>query len=267
MTLSRDEILSLAKQHDAAERERRPIRPHSQFAPGLTLEDGYAVQQAWTELKLARGQRITGRKIGLTSRAMQSAMRINEPDFGTLFDNQYIPNGARLKAADFCDPRIEVELAFILKKDLAGPDLSVADVLAATDRIVPALELIAARSHRIDPQSGYARTLFDTVSDNAAGAGYVLGECSIPLDADLPWVGAVLSCNDTIEETGLAAGILGHPAQGIIWLARRFAAQGICLQAGQVFLAGSFTRPVVVKAGDTFVADYGPYGRITLHFD
>lgn len=267
MTLSRDEILRLAEQHEAAERDRRPIRPHSQFAPGLTLDDGYAVQQAWIELKLARGRRITGRKIGLTSRAMQNAMRINEPDFGTLLDDQRFANGARLRAADFCDPRIEVELAFILKRDLAGSDLSVSDVLAATDRVVPALELIAARSHRIDPESGYVRTIFDTVSDNAAGAGYVLGDHSIPLDADLPWVGAALCCNGTIEETGLAAGILGHPAQGIVWLARRFAAQGIGLEAGHVYLAGSFTRPVVVKAGDAFIADYGPYGRITLRFD
>lgn len=250
-----------------AEQDRLQVRPTSAVYPGMTLADAYRVQNAVVERKLAQGRRIVGRKIGLTSRAMQRAMHIDEPDFGTLLDDMVFANGDRIEAARFTDPRVEVELAFVLGEPLRGEGLDVADVLRATREVVPALELIAARSFRVDPETNRPRGLLDTVADNAASAGIVLGTPFTPGDVDLRWCGAILKRNQEVEETGLAAGVLDHPANGVVWLARRFAAHGIALEAGQVILAGSFTRPVEVAAGDEFVADYGPLGLIACRFD
>lgn len=233
----------------------------------MDMEDAYAIQKAWVERKLADGQTISGYKIGLTSRAMQIAMNIETPDFGVLLDAMEFSNGQKICAADFTDPRIEVELAFVLKDRLFGESVSVDDVMAATDYIVPALELIAARSFRVDPETGYTRNVYDTIADNAANAGYILGTTTFkPDEVDLKWVGAMLYLNNEVEETGLAGGVMGHPAHGIRWVCKRFAPHGIGLEPGQVILAGSFTRPVIVRAGDTVLADYGPLGRIEVPF-
>ena len=256
----------LAYLHHESEKEKRQFSAISQSHPSLTIDDAYRIQQAWVDIKRSEGRHITGRKIGLTSRAMQDAMKINEPDFGTFLDDMEFRSGVTLKASDYNDPRIEVELAFILNAPLVGENLTIDKVLAVTERIVPAIELIDARSFRVDPETGYARTVIDTIADNAANAGYILSDQTVPLDEDLAWVGAVLKRNDVVEETGLAAGVLGHPAEGIIWLARRFAAQDIALEPGHIYLAGSFTRPVLARAGDRFHADFGPHGHITLNF-
>jgi len=231
------------------------------------MGDAYAIQKAWVDRKLADGRKVTGYKIGLTSRAMQQAMHIDTPDFGVLLDDMYFANGASIAAGDFTDPRIEVELAFVLKAPLYGEEVTLEEVMAATDYVVPALELIAARSFRVDPKTGYTRTVFDTIADNAAGAGYVMGDGRVdPAAIDLPWVGAMLYRNGEVEETGLAGGVMGHPGHGIGWVCRRFAPHGIGLEPGQVILAGSFTRPVVVTPGDNILADYGPLGRIEVDF-
>jgi 2-oxo-hept-3-ene-1,7-dioate hydratase len=236
--------------------------------PDMTMDDAYAIQDAWMRRRLDAGQSVRGRKIGLTSRAMQEAMKIDEPDYGTLLDDMFFDDGASIEAARFTDPRIEVELAFVLGSTLAGSDLSAWDVLSATDYVVPALELIAARSHRQDPETGRPRTVLDTISDNAAAAGVLLGGRPVrPAETDLRWVSAVLYRNGVVEETGVAAGVLNHPANGVVWLARRFARHGIPLEAGQIILAGSFTRPVAVRPGDTFHADFGALGSISCHFD
>lgn len=243
------------------------MRAFSLEYQGMTIEDGYAVQEAWIKLKQAEGRKIIGRKVGLTSRAMQAAMKINEPDFGTLLDDMLFENGATIPASDFIDPRIEVEITFVLKQDLFGDDLSVEDVLAATDYVVPSLELIAARSHRVDPETGYTRKVYDTISDNAANAGIIVGDIKMkPEDVDLRWAGAILYRNGIVEETGLGAGIMDHPAQGIVWLAKRFARHDIKLNAGQYIMSGSFTRPIIAKAGDNFKADFGPMGTVELSF-
>ena len=272
--LTPQQIREAAGQLHAAEQDRAQIRPTSVTFPGMDVADAYAVQRAWVELKLAEGRRVRGRKIGLTSRAMQDAMKINEPDFGTLLDDMFFDDGAEIDAGQFLDPRIEVELAFVLGKPLAGDQVTLFDVLNATDYVVPALEIIAARSFRVDPESGQARTVVDTISDNAANAGIVLGGRPIkPLDVDLRWVGALLYRNGIIEETGVAAGVLNHPANGIVWLARKFAEFGdkfaehqVVMEPGEVILAGSFTRPVTVSAGDTIHADYGRLGGISCRF-
>jgi len=265
--LNENQILESAQLHHEAEKTREPMRAFSLKYPDMTIEDGYAVQDAWIKLKQAEGRKVIGRKVGLTSRAMQEAMKINEPDFGTLLDDMLFENGATIPAADFIDPRIEVEITFVLKDDLEGDDLTVEDVLAATDYVVPSLELIAARSFRVDPETGYTRKVYDTISDNAANAGIIIGDTRMkPDDIDLRWTGAILYRNGIVEETGLGAGILDHPARGIIWLAKRFAPHGIKLDAGQYIMSGSFTRPIIAKAGDYFKADFGSLGTVELSF-
>jgi len=265
--LNEKQIQNAAQQHHTAEKLGVPMQAFSLQYPDMTIEDGYAVQAAWVKLKEAEGRKIIGRKVGLTSRAMQDAMKINEPDFGTLLDDMLFDNGATLAAADFIDPRIEAEITFVLKDDLYGEDLSIEDVLGATDYIVPSLELIAARSHRVDPETGYTRKVMDTISDNAANAGIVVGDIKTnPFDIDMRWVGSILYRNEIVEETGLGAGILDHPARGIIWLAKRFAPHGIKLEAGHYFMSGSFTRPVKASTGDHFKADFGPLGIVELSF-
>jgi len=255
--LSKKQIQRSAQLHHEAEKQRKPMRAFSIQYPDMTIEDGYAVQDAWIKVKEAEGRKVIGRKVGLTSRAMQEAMKIDEPDFGTLLDDMLFDNGATIPAADFIDPRIEVELTFVLKHDLQGE----------ADYILPSIELIAARSHRIDPETGYTRKVYDTISDNAANAGIIVGDTKVaPGEVDLRWAGAILYRNGIVEETGLGAGILDHPARGIIWLAKRFAPHGIKLDAGQYIMSGSFTRPVIARAGDHFKADFGALGTVELSF-
>jgi len=265
--MSPEEISHAAAQLYQAELNRLQIPPLTLSHPDMDMDDAYAVQKAWVDRKIADGRKVTGYKIGLTSRAMQMAMRIDTPDFGILLDDMAFSSGVSIGAADFTDPRIEAEFAFILKQSLFGDDVTVEQVMAATDYVTPALELIAARSYRVDPATGYTRTVFDTIADNAANAGYILGATRIdPAGIDLPWAGAMLHLNGEVEETGLAGGVMGHPAHGIRWVCKRFAPYGIGLEPGQVILAGSFTRPVAVKAGDNIFADYGPHGAIEVNF-
>ncbi|MEM7284329.1 MAG: 2-oxo-hept-4-ene-1,7-dioate hydratase [Pseudomonadota bacterium] len=265
--LTEAQILDAARRYEEAEQARRPMSPISLEHPDMTMDDAYAIQNAWVDLKQAQGRRIIGRKIGLTSKAMQRAMNIDEPDFGTLLDNMWFENGSTIPAGDFIDPKIEVEIAFVLGRDLFGEDLTVSDVIEATEYVTPSMELIAARSVRTDPKTGYTRTVLDTISDNAANAGIVVGDSKVaPADVDLRWAGAILYRNGEVEETGLGAGILDHPAHGIVWLAKRFARHGIGLQAGHFILSGSFTRPVAVAPGDGFRADFGPLGEVELSF-
>lgn len=252
---------------DAAEQARVQVRQTTLEHPDLAIDDAYRIQDAWRELRLGRGEQITGHKIGLTSRAMQTAMKIDTPDSGFLTDAMMFDAGDVIEAAAYTDARIEVELAFVLGRDLSGPDVGISDVLAATDYVIPALELIAARTHRIDPESGRSRTVVDTIADNAANGGVITGGRPVrPDEVDLRWVSALLFRNGTLEETGVAAAVLNHPARGIAWLARRYATLGRQLDAGQLVLAGSFTRPIDVAAGDVFHVEYGPLGSIALRF-
>ena len=252
---------------DSAEIDATQMRQTTAEYPDLTIDDAYVIQAAWQQIKLARGETIVGHKIGLTSRAMQATMNITTPDSGFLTNKMVFEPDSQLAAADFCDPKLEIELAFALGTDLSGGDLSVDDILDATEYVVPAVELIAARSFRRDPDSGRTRTVVDTIADNAANAGIIMGGTKVsPREVDLRWVSALGSRNGVIEETGVAAGVLGHPARGIAWLARRYHEQGLSLQKGQVILAGSFTRPIDIHSGDDFHFEYGPLGAFSLGF-
>ena len=265
--LTQAEIELAAQELHKAERQRRQIRPLTIRHPDMDLADAYAVQDAWMAMKLAEGRKAKGRKIGLTSRAMQQAMQIDEPDTGLLLDDMFFDSGAPIEAAQFTDPRLEVELAFILGQPLSGAEVTLTDVLDATSHVMPAVEIIAARSFRIDPDTGKPRTVRDTIADNAANAGLVLGGRPVrPMDLDLRWVSAVLFKNGLIEESGVAAAVLNHPANGLVWLARRLAGQGKGLSPGEVVLSGSFTRPLLIAPGDSFHADFGELGGFAIEF-
>jgi 2-oxo-hept-3-ene-1,7-dioate hydratase len=241
-----------------AERTKKPVLQLSTQWPNIEIEDSYAIAGLVTQAKVKAGAKIIGHKIGLTSKAMQQSSQIDEPDYGTLLDNMLVENGAKIPHSNYCVPRVELELTFVLGKDLKGPGVGLTDVLRATEYVVPSIEIIDARVQN-------PRKIYDTVADNGAAAGLVMGGRPIrPFDVDLPWVGGIMFRNSEIEETGLAAGVLGHPAMGIAWLANKVGRFGDTLKAGQVFLAGSFIRPVWAAKGDTLHADFGPLGAVTV---
>jgi len=267
MPLSADDIRVAAERLHQAEQTRKQIRQLSLDHPGMTLDDAYAIQKAWVAIKVSEGRVVRGHKIGLTSKAMQSALNIDEPDSGVLLDDMFFADGGLVPSDRFIGTRVEAELAFIMKHRLSGPDCTIFDVLNATDFVVPALEILDTRIERVDPVTKSTRKIFDTIADNAANAGIVLGGRPLrPGDADLRWIGALCYRNGQLEETGLAAGVLNHPATSVAWLANKIAANGLALEAGQVVLAGSFIRPIETRKGDTIQADYGPWGTVSCYF-
>jgi 2-oxo-hept-3-ene-1,7-dioate hydratase len=260
-------VAELARKLYQARKDRTQLRHFSRDYPQMTIEDGYAVQREWVKLELADGHTIRGRKIGLTSRAMQQSSQITEPDYAPLMDDMFFESGADVPIERFIAPRVEVELAFVLAKAMRGPGVTLLDVLDATAYVTPALEIIDARIEQFDRDTRAPRKVFDTIADFAANAGVVLGGRPVRPDTlDLRWVGALLYKNAVIEETGLAAGILNHPAIGIAWLANRIARYDEQLHPGDVVLAGSFTRPTTAARGDVLHADFGPLGAISIRF-
>ena len=265
--LSQDTTSTLARQLYEARKTRTQLRHFSMQYPEMTIEDGYAIQREWVKLELADGHTIKGRKIGLTSRAMQISSQITEPDYAPLMDDMFYEAGGDIPFSRFIAPRVEVELAFILGKSLKGPNVTLFDVLSATDYVVPAIEIIDSRIEQFDRETMVMRKVFDTISDFAANAGIVMGGRPVrPLEVDLRWVGALLHKNGVIEETGLGAAVLNHPAMGVAWLANKIAPYGEQLNAGDVVLTGSFTRPTPAVPGDSFHADYGPLGSVSFRF-
>ncbi|HEY4861682.1 MAG TPA: 2-oxo-hepta-3-ene-1,7-dioic acid hydratase [Xanthobacteraceae bacterium] len=243
-----------------AEKERQQAVQLSVTFPHISIEDSYAISTAVAQRKIAAGARLIGHKVGLTSKAMQRSSQIDEPDYGHLFDGMMIADGAKVPHERFCRPRVEIELAFIMGKPLKGPGIALPDVLRATEYVVPAIEIVDARLQ--DP-----RKIVDTVADNGAAAGIVIGGRPVgPLDLDLRWVGGIMYKNSEIEETGVAAGVLGHPALGVAWLANKLGSHGVALEPGHLVLAGSFTRVVFAEKGDTLHADFGALGGIAVQF-
>jgi 2-oxo-hept-3-ene-1,7-dioate hydratase len=261
------QIDDAAARLEEAERTARQIGQLSLQYPGMTIEDAYRVQSAWVALKVSGGRRIKGHKIGLTSRAMQMAVNIDEPDFGVLLDDMFFADGGTIPTDRFVQLRVEAELAFVLKSRLSGPDCTIVDVLNATDYVIPALEILDARIERVDPATKATRKVVDTIADNAANCGIVVGGRPFRPDAtDLRWVSVICSRNGKVEETGVAAGVVNNPANGIVWLANKLASHGVVLEPGQVILSGSFIRPIDCSKGDTIQADYGPFGTVSCHF-
>jgi len=235
--------------------------------PGMTLDDAYAVQAALVGRKRAAGARVIGWKIGLTSRAMQMALDITTPDSGVLLDDMLFADGATISNGRFIQPRVEAEIAFVTKAALSGADITRADVLAATDFVAPSLEILDTRIMRVNPGTKATRKIFDTVSDNAANGGLVLGGQQHAVDAhDLRWVGVIAQRDGVVEETGLGAGVLNDPVTGILWLVHRLARFGMGIAAGDIVLSGSFIRPIEAPPGSHFEADFGPFGHVSLTF-
>jgi 2-oxo-hept-3-ene-1,7-dioate hydratase len=248
-----------------AERTGRQIGLLSVAHPDIDMDDAYAIQAQVVAGKVAAGDPVTGWKIGLTSRAMQQALNIDIPDSGVLTRSMHFENGATIPSGRFIQPRIEAEIAFVMRADIGGADVTRDEVLAATDHVAPALEILDTRILRIDPVTGQPRKVFDTIADNAANAGIVLGDTRHAPD-DLRWVGAIVKVDDTVEETGLGAGVLNDPVESVVWLARRMAIYGNVIKAGQVILSGSFIRPIECPPGTQIHADFDAFGAVELKF-
>ncbi|MDN5630942.1 MULTISPECIES: 2-oxo-hept-4-ene-1,7-dioate hydratase [Kocuria] len=260
--LDQERVVAIADELAAAEANRTMIERLTLRHPEMTVEDSYAVQNEWRRRAQENGRRLVGRKIGLTSKVMQEATGITEPDYGAIFADQVHENGSVIEHGQYSNVRIEVELAFVLKDELRGPNVSIFDVLRATEYVVPALEILSSRIQM------EGRTIVDTISDNAALGGMVYGGNPVAPDSvDLRWISALLYRNETLEDTGVAAAVLNHPANGVVWLANKLAAHGDALEAGSIVLAGSFTKPMWVHPGDTVHADYGELGAITCRFE
>ena len=251
-----------------AERTGQQIGLLTREHPNMGMDDAYAIQNAIYRAKLEQGRIVVGWKIGLTSKAMQYALNIDIPDSGILFDDMVFETGGTAPKGRFIQPRIEAEIAFVLKAPLGGADVTREDVLAATDYVVPSIEILDTRILRADPITGQTRKVFDTISDNAANAGIVLGAERHAVDSfDLRWVGAISLRNGEVEETGLGAGVLNDPVESVVWLARRMAQYGQSIQPGHVILSGSFIRPVECPSGANITADFGDFGRVDISFE
>jgi 2-oxo-hept-3-ene-1,7-dioate hydratase len=268
MTLSDAEIAEAAQSLYDAEKNCRQIMLLSTRHPEMTIADSYRVQDGFVALKLAAAEIQTGWKIGLTSRAMQTALNIDTPDSGVLFNTMLFEDGGVIPRGRFIQPRIEAELAFVLHRELSGSNTTYIDVLRATEYVIPALEILDTRIERICRETGRARTVCDTIADNAANAGYVLGGSpGRPDGIDLRLAGAIVTRNGIVEETGLGAGVLNHPAQGVAWLVRRLSGLGKSIRPGEVVLSGSFIRPIETSSATTIVADYGRLGSVSCFFE
>ena len=252
---------SIAAELVQADRDRTILPRLTARYPEMAIEDSYAIQKIWSDQRISQGARLVGHKIGLTSKVMQVATGITEPDYGVMFDDTVYASGAAIPTDHFSNVRIEVELAFVLAKPLSGPNTTIFDVLDATAYVVPALEVL--NSH-LELEG---RTIVDTISDNAAMGAMVVGGRPVKVDElDLRWVSSLLYRNETIEDSGVAGAILGHPAMGVAWLANKLAQHGQSLDAGEIILAGSFTKPMWVERGDTVHAEYSGLGSVTCRF-
>ena len=260
--LATDQIAECAHRLYLARKSREPVAQLSREFPGLVVEDAYSIQREWVRLEQLAGRSVRGYKVGLTAKALQQALQATEPDYGPLLDDMMFESDGEIRAQHFIAPRVEVELAFVLAQPLRGPGVTVDDVLRATEYVTPALEIIDARIEQFDRETRQPRKLVDVICDLAAAAGVVLGRVRVrPGQLDLRWTGAIVYKNEAIEETGLGAAVLGHPAASIAWLANQIAPG---LQPGDVLLAGSFTKPVAAARGDAFRADYGPLGTLSF---
>ena len=263
-----DEHKNAARELLEAEHTGIQIGLLTQRYPQMDMDDAYAIQKSIFEAKMAQGRRLVGWKIGLTSKAMQYALNIDVPDSGFLFDDMAFETGSTVPEGRFIQPRIEAEIAFVMKDAIGGERISRQDVIEATDYVCPSLEILDTRIVRMDKSTGASRKIFDTISDNAANAGFVLGHAHHQVDAfDLRRVGAIVARDGEVEETGLGAGVLNDPVESVVWLARRMASYGQHIDAGHVILSGSFIRPVECPAGTEIIADFGAFGEVSCSFE
>ena len=252
---------TLAEMLFNAEKLRKPIPPLSDTDSGISVDEAYRIQLRVVAMKRSSGQVVVGKKISITSRAMQTMLGVDEPDYGHILDGMVVMEGERIPSSDLIQPRIEGELAFVLKEDLKGPGVTLSDVIRCSEGVIPSLEIIDSRI--VD----WKIKLPDTVADNASSARIVLGGKITPLlGLDLRTVGMVLEKNGEVAATAAGAAVLGNPPQAVAWLANKLAAYGISLRKGEVILSGSLTAAVPVAAGDFIRADFGPLGDAKIKF-
>ncbi|PFO05084.1 2-keto-4-pentenoate hydratase [Bacillus sp. AFS076308] len=244
-----------------AEKKRVGINPLTVVDPEITVDVAYNIQLENIKKKVAEGQKIVGKKIGLTSVAVQKMLGVDEPDYGHLLDSMVVENGGTIFYETMLQPKVEGEIAFILKKDLKGPNVTVLDVLQATDYVVPALEIVDSRIQ------DWKIKLPDTVADNASSGLFVLGGKPTKIkDINLELMGMVLLQNGEVANTGVGAAALGNPATCVAWLANRLADYDITLKAGEVILSGALSGMVVVNPGDNFTARFAHLGQVSVNF-
>lgn len=238
-----------------------PIPPLTATYEGMALDDAYAVQQLQISALLERGRTIKGHKVGLTSAAMQKLLGVSEPDYGHLLDDFFYLEHMPIPSSRFLQARIEPEVAFVLKKPLQGPGVTVSEAISAVDYVLPALEIVDSRIEN------WKIGLFDTIADNASSAAVVLGSMPTPLaDVDLRLMGAVMHKNGQVAGTGAGGAVLGSPINSLVWLANTVGARGVVLDAGHVILPGAVCAMVPVAAGDTVTATFAGLGSVTARF-
>jgi 2-keto-4-pentenoate hydratase len=245
----------------AAEHARTPIQPLTERWPALTVDDAYEIQVLNVRRRADAGATVKGHKVGLTAKAMQEMLGVDEPDYGVLLDDMLMSDDEVVDTSRFCAPRVEIEVAFILGARLVGPGCTAADVVAATDHVVPAIELIDSRI------ADWRITLADTIADNASSARVVLADAPTPpTRVDLASITGRLLLNDDVVETGSTSAVLGDPAAAVAWLANKVHEHGVALEAGEVVMPGSCTRAVDVHAGDVVRAEFEHLGSVSLRF-
>jgi 2-keto-4-pentenoate hydratase len=253
---------NFAKHLEQAVIQGKGVEPLTVLAPDFTVQDAYQVQLININKKVEAGSKVVGKKIGLTSLAMQQLLKVDQPDYGHLLDGMVVENGGVISFSRVLQPRVEAEIAFVLKKDLIGPNISALDVLLATDYVLPSLEIVDSRV------ADWKIKLQDTVADNASSGLYVLGGKPLKPDAvDLPMVGMVLYKNGEIMNTGVGAAALGDPAACVAWLANKLFEFGITLKAGEVILSGALSAAVQAKPGDQFRARFAHLGEVSVGFE
>jgi 2-keto-4-pentenoate hydratase len=237
------------------------VQPVTELDPELSIDEAYQVQLQIIGENIKNGQKITGKKIGLTSKAMQEMLGVGEPDYGHLTDSMAVGNGEAISFKQVLQPKVEGEIAFILKEDLAGPDVTTMDVLKATDAIVPALEIVDSRV------KDWKITLADTIADNASSGLYVLGDRVKKLsDIDIKQIGMALYKNNELQNTGVGAAALGNPAACVAWLANKLSSYGITLKAGEIILSGALSAAIEAEPGDEFHAKFAELGEVRVSF-
>lgn len=245
----------------AAYESRTPVEPLTSTAPQMTVEDAYAIQSAQVDAWAADGRVVRGYKVGLTSRAMQEMLGVDQPDYGYLVDGMYFDEGASVSRSRFIAPRVEPEISVILSHDLTGPGLSLRQVESAVGSVVGALEIIDSRI------KDWRITLADTIADNASSGGVVVGRQEVDLAAvDVVALEVTLRKNGVDVSTGTGADVMGNPLEAVRWLANRLGELGVTLKAGALVIPGSVCAAVPVAAGDRIEADFGPLGTVSIRF-
>jgi len=260
--LSQQTIESISRDLYSAERDRRTLRPITETYPEIDIDTAYKIQLGLVQLKDADGEKIVGKKIGLTSKAMQKMLNVDQPDYGHIFDNMVLQDGVVFRVAELIQPKIEPEIAFILDREIKGPGVTPMQVLAATRFVVPALEIIDSRIE------GWRIKLCDTIADNASSARVVLGSSPKRVDErDLKLVGMILEKNGDIVQTGAGGAVLGHPAVAVAWLANAVGQFGVSLNAGDIIMPGALCGAVDVGAGDLLQASFDGLGTVSVRFE